>query len=437
LPRGKVDVVVLGAGAAGLSASRALHAAGLDVIVLEARERLGGRVFTCRAHDTAIPVELGAEFIHGRAPATHGVLREAGLASIDVEGCRVASNSRGTLRPLDDFWEQLDRVMRRLDRRTRDRSFQQFLDTRPGGARLAGERALAKQWVEGFHAADSKRISARALAENGWPADDLEERRLGRVIQGYDRLIDWLAAPLTDRIHLSSVVARIQWKRGEVVASVRNADGKLRFAIEASAAVVAVPVGVLKAAVGDPGAIEFVPSLHQKQSALDGLETGSVTRVTLRLRERVWAENYPTLSFLHSTDEDFPVWWTAYPVQQPVVTGWRGGPGARRLAQLPPGELEGRAIAALGRRLGMSRRRMQSVVEAVWTHDWEHDPFARGAYSYQLVGGDGTPAALARPLRRTLFFAGEATDTDGATGTVEGAIASGRRAAAQVLRTIR
>jgi monoamine oxidase len=76
------------------------------------------------------------------------------------------------------------------------------------------------------------------------------------------------------------------------------------------------------------------------------------------------------------------------------------------------------------------------MVENVWTHDWEHDPFARGAYSYQRVGGADAPAALARPLKRTLFFAGESTGTDGGTGTVDAAIVTGRRAAAQVLRAL-
>jgi monoamine oxidase len=217
---------------------------------------------------------------------------------------------------------------------------------------------------------------------------------------------------------------------------VRQSDGRLRLAIEARAAVLAVPIGVLKARAGEPGAIDFDPPLRQKQRALDLLDSGSVVRVTLRLREPVWVPKYETLTFLHTADEDFPVWWTAYPVRAPVVTGWRGGPGARRLAQRSPGEIADRAIASFARQMRVPRRRMRALVEAVWTHDWEHDPFARGAYSYQMVGGADAPSLLARPLLRTLFFAGEASDAEGATGTVDGAIASGRRAAAQVLRAL-
>jgi monoamine oxidase len=201
---------------------------------------------------------------------------------------------------------------------------------------------------------------------------------------------------------------------------------------------------VLKASAGDVGAIEFVPDLRAKRHALEHLAMGSVVRVVLRFTERFWssdwfakqakAEDLNTLSFLHTTDEQFPVWWTPYPVRAPLMVGWHGGSGARALAQLASEELEDVAIGSLARQLNLAPRRLRGLVDAMWTHDWDHDPFARGAYSYQMVGGADAPAALARPLRGTLFFAGEAADSEGRTGTVHGAIASGRRAAAEILR---
>src|SRR6185436_20610063 len=100
----------------------------------------------------------------------------------------------------DDFWERLDRVMRHLDDVHHDRSFHQFISVKPGGRRLVAERRLATRFVEGFHGADPKLISAAALAENGSPGDDKAERKLGRVVDGYDRLLQWLAEPITDRI---------------------------------------------------------------------------------------------------------------------------------------------------------------------------------------------------------------------------------------------
>jgi monoamine oxidase len=440
------DVLVIGGGAAGVSAARTLRDAGLDVVVLEARERIGGRIFTQRDSATPVPIELGAEFIHGSAPELARVLHDASLSSVDVGGERW-STLDGRLRRLDDFWEQLDRVMRRLRGTTRDESFAQFLRVRPRGRQLARERTLARQYVEGFHAADPSMISAQALARNGSPGDDVRERRIGRVVEGYDRVIEWLAAPITSAIQTSTIVTGVRWERGHVEIETRRADGVARGPMEARAAIIAIPLGVLKAAPDEPGAIAFVPELRQKQEALDHLAVGFVVRVTLRLTEPVWASAsiarrattppLDALSFLHTKNEDFPVWWTAYPVRAPVIVGWRGGPAAHRMAQLAPEEIKLRAVGSLAQVCDVPLRRMRSMVAGAWLHDWEHDPFARGAYSYARVGGAEAPRRLAQPIHGTLFFAGEATDPEGRTGTVDSAIATGRRAARQVLRALK
>jgi monoamine oxidase len=442
----KTDVVIVGAGAAGLAAAHSLQQHGLDAIVLEARERIGGRIFTHRDRATSIPIELGAEFIHGSAPEVAEIVSAASLAACDISGHRwQIVGSR--FRTADDFWERIDRVMRRLDdKRNPDRSFEDFLKTRPGGRRLAQDRTLALQYVEGFHGADPKRISERALAEDGSPGDDVRERRIGRVLDGYDRVIDWLAAPLGDRVRTSAIVTRVRWAPGNVAVEVRHPDGRSRPSVNASAAIITLPVGVLNAPAGDVGVVEFEPELRTKRPILERLAMASVVRIVLRLSERFWAsewyakqisnQNLDTLAFLNTSDDHFPVWWTAYPVTAPVIVGWHGGPGASALAQLASEEIEDIAINSLARQCGIAPRKLRGMVEAAWTHDWEHDPYTRGVYSYQLVGGVDAPKELARPLRGTLFFAGEAADPDGRTGTVHGAIATGRRAADEVRRLL-
>ena len=443
-------VVVIGAGAAGLAAARALHEAGIDVEVLEARDRIGGRVFTITDPHTTRPIELGAEFIHGQAPELQQLLDEASLVSADVCGTRWTAMRSG-LRPLTGFWERLDRGMRLLDttgpaerghhKRHTDRSVDEVLRARPGGRRLAPERALARQYVEGFHAADPHLVSAQALADGGSPGDDSRERRLAHVVDGYDRVIAWLAGPLSTRIRLSSIVTAVRWKPRRVVIEVAR-----RKPMTARAAIVTIPLGVLQAPPDRRGAIAFDPTLRTKAHALDHLAMGAAVRVVLRLSGRFWAdetfanrhasEGVERMSFLHTSDRDFPTWWTTYPFTSPFIVGWCGGPRARVLLNQPSAALTDCAVHALARQCGISRRRMRSMVEDAWMHNWVHDPFARGAYSYAKVGGVDAPAMLARPLASTLFFAGEATDTEGATGTVHGAIATGRRAARQVQRAL-
>jgi monoamine oxidase len=440
-------VVVIGAGAAGLAAARALHEAGVDVDVLEARDRIGGRVFTITDPRTTRPIELGAEFIHGQAPELQHLLDEASLVAADVCGTRWRPTPSG-LRPLTGFWDRLDRAMRPLDSESPlkgghyvDRSFDEVMRRRPGGRRLASERTLARQYVEGFHAADPRLVSARALADGGTPGSDIRERRLAHVVDGYARVIEWLAEPLSSRIRLSSIVTAVRWKPRRVVIEVAR-----RKPIIARAAIITIPLGVLQSAPDRRGAIAFEPQLRAKAHALEHLAMGAALRVVLRLSERFWAgepfarthaaEGIERLSFLHTNDKDFPTWWTTYPFIAPLMVGWCGGPKARTLLEQPASTVTDRAIEALARQCGITPRRLRSMVEAAWMHDWLHDPFARGAYSYQKVGGVDAPAALARPLAGTLFFAGEATDTEGATGTVHGAIASGRRAARQFLRAI-
>jgi monoamine oxidase len=446
LKRATVDVAIIGAGAAGLAAARALHEQGMSVVVLEARDRIGGRILTHRDPATPVRIELGAEFIHGAAPELDEITRNAGLAAVDISGRRWQSFGE-RLRPADDFWERLDRVMRRLDnRRTPDRSFESFLAKKPGGRRLAHDRRLALQYVEGFHAADPARVSERALAEGGSPRGDVRERRIGRVLDGYDRVTEWLAAPLGDQIRTSAIATRVRWAPGNVSIELNHPDGRSRPSVDARAAIVAVPLGVLKAPAGEVGAIEFDPDLRSKRPALDHLAMGSVVRIVLRFSEPFWAsewfgkhakiEGLDTLSFFHTNDEHFPVWWSTYPVRAPILVGWHGGPGAAALSQLAQEEIEDRAINSLARQLGLPPRRMRGMAEASWLHDWEHDPFSRGAYSYQTVGGVDAPATLGRPLRGTLFFAGEAADTERRTGTVHGAIGSGRHAAAEVERSL-
>jgi monoamine oxidase len=428
-----IDVAIIGAGVSGLAAAGELRRKGLKVAVYEARDRIGGRVLTHRDGRFPLPIELGAEFIHGEALETGRVLREAGLAALDITGDHWKAE-KGKLQPFNSFWGRIDRILNRIDPEGEDRSFDDFLARSPAKRSEPKDRAAAREFVTGFHAADPGEISILSIAPEGGEEPSESASRIGRVVEGYDRLPAWLARDLGDSLHLATPVSEIAWERGKVELTLGGAAGR----VTARAAVVTLPVGVLQAPPDAPGGIRFRPDPPRLRQTLGLLAMGSVVRLILGFRELPWQdrEELGRLSFLHTGDGDFRVFWTAYPLRLPVMVAWSGGPPAAELAWKGPGEIRTAAVRALADHLGISRRRVESRLETVWLHDWDNDPFSRGAYSYARVGGSEAAKALARPVAGTLFFAGEATDEQGRTGTVEGALATGLRAARQVARKL-
>jgi monoamine oxidase len=440
--RAAMGIVVIGAGAAGLAAALQLHEQGEDVVVLEARDRIGGRIWTLHPRSVSVPVELGAEFTHGDTPELNEIAANHALRMMDMAGRRWTT-SGGRLRLMDDFWERLDVVMRRLRERERDRSFADALRSMRGVT--TANRRLALQYVQGFHAADPELVSESALAEGGSPRGDVRERRIGRVVEGYDNVIHALADPILDRIRLGAVVTTVRWRRGRVEIDSRDHGGTVLPTIVAERAIVAVPLGVLQAGAGAVGGITFDPPLPAVQRATARLHSGSVMKVVLEVDEPFWTterfakrfgdERLDTLSFLHAGDaRPFPVWWTSYPIRAPMLVGWQGGPTARAMHGLPRESIVAGAMNSLATLLGMRLRDVVSRVVAAYTHDWLSDPYSRGAYSYVGIGGGDAASILARPVQATLYFAGEHVDREGRNGTVHGAIASGRVAANNTLR---
>ncbi len=435
---GGIDVAIVGAGAAGLTAAGELRRKGFEVAVFEARDRIGGRILTHRDPRVPLPIELGAEFIHGEAPETLRRLAGAGLLACDIAGEHWRAE-RGKLRRAEDFWEKIDRVLTRIQEDGPDLSFSEFLARKAKGPSLTRDRAAAREFVQGFHAADVDEISAHSIAPEEGEAPSESAARLARVVQGYDRLPQELARDLGDVIHLKTPVTEIAWERGGAELTLQPEAGPEAGEIDrvqARAAVITLPVGVLQARPEEPGGLRLRPDPPRIRKALSGIAMGSVLRIAFWFRELPWEQE--RLSFLHlGSGSPFNVWWSAYPLRWPLAVAWSGGPPAKALAGKGREEIESTALAALAEQLGVSTRRVKSRVLGAWSHDWDADPHARGAYSYARVGDSEAAKTLARPVQGTLFFAGEATDPEGRTGTVEGAIATGLRAAKQVERALK
>lgn len=420
-----VDVLVIGAGAAGLAAAQKLQAEGRRVTVLESRGRIGGRIRSTWVHGIEHPVELGAEFVHGESPASWKWIRRARLATEEIDGPHLFPENGG----LEDG-EEMGRALGRLiEQPPEDLPFAAWADWQlKTGGWSEREASLARSYVEGFYGADVGLASASAIASSERAARGSHADRNFRILAGYDRLIASLAAGLDIRLH--EEVTQIVWRPGEVVVSVRN--GGIHHAEKV---IVALPLGVLRAESNQRGAVSFEPPLAS--SRFLAVEPGRVLKLTLQFDEPFWLEGpftIPPKSFVHLPDGAFPTWWHGWTDPVPLLVAWAGGNAADRLKIWAPTGLVDKALGDLSGLLGVHRRRVERALVQAWHWDWNDDPFSRGSYSFVAVDGLGPLAAAIRPVEETLYFAGEWTDPD-EIGTVHAAISSGERAAAEALST--
>jgi monoamine oxidase len=432
------DVIIVGAGVAGLHAADILARGGARVRVLEARDRVGGRVFT--VYEPGWPaVEAGAEFVHGRPPTLMALLRRARLRPIEMQA-RHAIVEGGALRAANRLFEQASGLLEQLPAAGPDRSFAELSGGR-WWRRLAPPpiQRMARDFIEGFNAAPAEAISVHSLARQTEASVATEGDRLSHVAGGYGRLV----AALLDRavaggaeVRTGTCVRRIVWRAGQVEVSAQGALGRVLPTAAARAALVTLPLGVLKARPAAAGAVQFLPELPpEKRAAIRRLRVGPVVRAVLRFaRPDVWSKRAGAFNFLHIPGAPFPTCWRANDVDQPpLVTAWAGGPPAAQLKPRTEPQRLREAVTSLARGLGTRAEALLEELVGWRVFDWQDDPFARGAYSYSPPGGLSLPEALGAEVAQTLFFAGEATHAGGHTGTVHGALATGAQAARAIL----
>jgi monoamine oxidase len=436
----KYEVLILGAGAAGLAAGRQLAAAGKRVVIVEARDRVGGRIFTVPqplgSGAAPIPMELGAEFIHGLPRSTWDLVHEARLATAELGGTQWCFDD-GLLHPCGEEHREAFEVLERMPEWLAaqppgsDATFAEYL-ARAGITTSHAVRAAA--YVEGFNAADRNIIGVAALARQQRAENDIQADRIFRIRTGYSALPQFLA----DQFRLSGgtilferPVRAIRWARGAV--SVSGPLGEDRtFELHADQAVITLPLGVLQA-----GAVRFDPQPGDIANQAARMAMGPVVRQTLLFDSPFWGT--ANLSFLFARQEMLPTWWTAMPESTPMITSWVAGPKAVALAgkvkHSEPRALLEEALSVLARIFGVSSAAIRTRLVSWQTHDWQGDDYSRGAYSYAPSGAADASLRMTQPVERTLYFAGEHTDTEGHWGTVHAALSSGQRAAEQLLDT--
>ncbi|MGC1784359.1 MAG: NAD(P)/FAD-dependent oxidoreductase [Acidobacteriaceae bacterium] len=425
------DVIVAGAGVAGLSAARKIAESGLSTLVLEARNRVGGRIFT--AHRSGEVVELGAEFVHGKPPELWKVLKEAKLDTYELEGTDACVEG-GKLRRCGDLGRDGASILDKLENwKGEDISFAEFLARHPMPD-AARQRIIG--YVEGFNAADHTVIGVASLGRQQAAEESIEGDRAFRIRGGYSLLPQFLAQKVRDaggEIILGATVRHIEWQHRRITMECTSAESSSTYV--ARQAVIALPLGVLQS-----GAVHFTP-VPQAVHEAARLRMGNARRLTLIFHEKFWADlpqhPFADLSFLFSPASMPPVWWTAHPAQSCTLTGWVGGPRSQALAKLTEAELEEKACEELAAIFSLKSASIRSLLIRCSTHSWQDDPFSLGAYSYVPAGAIDASSKMTIPAEDTLFFAGEHTDTTGHWGTVHAALRSGDRAASQVLEAQR
>jgi monoamine oxidase len=466
------DTLIIGAGIAGLAAARELSRADFQVTVFEARDRIGGRIYT---HHN---VELGAEFIHGRPPETLKIVDRKKLKLSEVPN-RHWYFRDGTLATSNEFWSQLEHVMEEMKDVERDQSFSDFLADHD----LGEAEAMAKLYVEGFHAARAERISVIGLNEANEAALEIDDEKQFRIPAGYDSIAQSLhddAVASGAKFHLNTVVEEVRWqpnqveitatstkdatphgspegwlstppglpRRGPRLATAKLSDYSSSESSPLSArfsrALITLPLGVLQKSPNEPGAVRFAPDLTEKRVAANKLAMGQVVKVVMRFLEPFWeklelstkdgrSQSLADLAYIHAPNELLPTWWTLLPERTPVLIGWAGGSRAEELLREGEQAIRNHALKSLVTVFAVELEQIKEQLEELYYHDWYGDPFSRGAYSYVPVGGLEGQVQLAEPVANTLFFAGEATNTEGHQGTVHGAIATGLRAAREII----
>ncbi|MGA7809744.1 flavin monoamine oxidase family protein [Bradyrhizobium sp.] len=415
-------IVVIGAGAAGLMAARELARAGRRVTIVEARDRCGGRIFPLPAAEFGYRADGGAEFVHGEAPVTRGLLQEARLSLLPLEGAQWNVEDGKLSREASQGMHEAKLYAALKDLKD-NLTVAEFLRRDFAGPDYDRLRHSIERMVEGYDAADPQRASILALRDE-WM--DGRGHTQARIAGGYGALVEFLIAECRGHgvaFYLGSAVSAIEAAKQRVVVCCANST-----AYDCDRAILTVPLPLLNEIV-------LPPSERAKVAAAKHIGFGNVIKILLRFETRWWIDrqrDLADLTFILS-DARIPVWWTQHPAEHPVLTGWFGGPKTHGLAGLDEQELIEAGLASLAGIFGLDANQLRQTLVAARAINWAQDPFARGAYSYATPETRAAQAALVSSAGAAVLFSGEALYRGRDMGTVEAALTSGLETARTLL----
>jgi monoamine oxidase len=410
----EVDVAIIGAGAAGLGAARALQNSGLSAIVLEARMRVGGRGHTIMAAPD-ISFDLGCGWLH--SADTNSFVKIAEQLNFEIDKTRPPWREQSFdtgfplaerldfIKALDAFYDRAEAAAQELKNSSSDHAASAWLE--PGNRWNPMIDALST-YINGceLDAVSIQDMDAYQDSEINW-----------RIRRGYGALMAAYGAPCPLALNAQVTLIDHSGKRVRIETS--------RGALSAGKVIVTVPTNLIA-----DEAIRFHPALPAKVDAARGLPLGLADKVMLALDQ---PEALPKDGNLRgATMRTAMGSFHLRPFGQPCIEGYFGGRFAQTLEDAGDGALAAEAIDEIVALLGSDfRRKLKPLAESRWAHD----PFARGSYSHALPGHAGQRAVLAAPVDGRLFFAGEATSPN-FFSTAHGARDSGERAAGEVVASV-
>lgn len=407
-----MHTIIIGAGAAGLMAARELRRSGAEVTLLEAGDRIGGRVHTVCPSGFSAPIEAAAEFIHGDLPLTQELLQETGIATVPAEGSYYVQEGSSLRRSFGEGhgWAEFRKAMSALKE---DTTVEALLDRHFSGPEYALLRREVDEMAQGLDLADIAELSVFCVRDE-WS----DEHQQFRPENGYGPLLEALLAECngTGFTLLKGIrVERIEW----------DAEGVSVFAgstvFLADKAIVTVPLAALR-----EQQILFVPDIGMAEKA-GRLGWGEVIKIALEFETAFWEKDYPELGFLFA-DAGF-TFWTQLAERRPLLTAWIGNDHAKDCEAMSDEALVQRAIGSL---VKVFSHDPASLLRASAVFRYTRNSPTGGGYSWLKPESYAVIEDVNRSYGGVLFFAGEAWHAEH-TATVEGALQSGREAACACL----
>jgi len=406
-------IIIAGGGVAGLFAARELSKQGYGITILEATDRLGGRIHTIRNSSFTQPVEKGVEFIHGNLPLTIQLLEEAEIEYEPVRGSMVRV-SNGTWKTQEDFTLGWDELIKKMNSVRKDMTVDEFLKKNFSDDRYTDLRTSVLRFANGFDLADTSKASILALREE-WMGDDEPYRIPG----GFDQLINFLEKECLRSgciINKSSPVTEIKWEKNKVKIITSNPT-----IYNATKVIITASLGSFQS----EKSIIFKPAIDNYFQAAKKIGYGTVVKVMLEFKEAFWEKKKKGIGFLF-TSEIIPTWWTQSPSSYPLLTGWAGGPQAWALENKDDEAILDLALRSLSNVFQEKIEALKKMLQASAVANWKNDLYSNGAYSYNLVESVQAKKLLNMPAGETIFFAGEAFYEGPSPGTVEAALVSAK-----------